>query len=187
MAAVVIVDSDPTWPRQFEELAAGLRQHLDGEVVSIDHIGSTAVPGLRAKDVIDIQVTVADLAQADRLAPAFERAGYRAAPYRHDHRPAGDPSDPGRWEKRLWQSQPGARPMSRQLRTEVAILRATGLGGRIPPADSFVVGSAVFSSDQPVAAASTDGDHQDQGERRDDGMEDAPAHAWLLSLAGLAR
>ncbi len=116
MAAVVIQDYDPTWPRQFEELAAGLRQHLGGEVVSIDHIGSTAVPGLRAKDVIDIQVTVAGLAQADRLAPAFERAGYRAAPYRHDHRPAGDPSDPGRWEKRLWQSQPGARRVNVHVR-----------------------------------------------------------------------
>jgi GrpB-like predicted nucleotidyltransferase (UPF0157 family) len=109
MATVAIVDYDPTWPDQFEELAAALRRQLGPAAISIDHIGSTAVPGLAAKDVIDLQVTVADLAQADRLAPAFQQAGYAATPYRHDHRPAGDPDDPGLWEKRLWQSRPGAR------------------------------------------------------------------------------
>jgi GrpB-like predicted nucleotidyltransferase (UPF0157 family) len=109
MATVAIVDYDPTWPDQFEQLAAGLRCHLDDAVLAIDHIGSTAVPGLAAKDVIDLQVTVASLAEADRLAPAFARAGYLLTPYRQDHRPAGDQSDPGTWGKRLWQSPPGAR------------------------------------------------------------------------------
>ena len=109
MATVVIVAYDPTWPDQLEQLAAGLRQQLGDAAISIDHIGSTAVPGLAAKDIIDLQVTVADLAQADRLAPAFEHAGYVATPYRHDHRPGGDRSDPGMWEKRLWQTPPGTR------------------------------------------------------------------------------
>jgi GrpB-like predicted nucleotidyltransferase (UPF0157 family) len=95
MATVAIVDYDPTWPDQFQELAAGLRRQLgDGGVIGVDHIGSTAVPGLAAKDIIDLQVTVADLAQADRLAPAFERAGYVATRYRLDHQPAGDRGDP---------------------------------------------------------------------------------------------
>jgi dephospho-CoA kinase len=75
MANVVIVDYDPTWPDQFEQLAAALRRRLDDGVVSVDHIGSTSVPGLAAKDVIDLQVTVASLAHADRLAPAFEALG----------------------------------------------------------------------------------------------------------------
>jgi GrpB-like predicted nucleotidyltransferase (UPF0157 family) len=116
MATVAIVDYDPTWPDQFEQLAAALRRHLGDGVVGIDHIGSTAVPGLAAKDVIDLQVTVADLADADRLAPAFERAGYLATPYRRDHQPAGDRSDPGRWEKRLWQSPPRARRVNVHVR-----------------------------------------------------------------------
>jgi dephospho-CoA kinase len=81
MAIVVIVDYDPTWPDQFEQLAAGLRRHLGEGVLAIDHIGSTAVPGLAAKDVIDLQVTVASLADADWLAPAFQRAGYVLTPY----------------------------------------------------------------------------------------------------------
>ena len=100
MAGIAILDYDPTWPDQFEQLAAALRRHLGDTVMGIDHIGSTAVPGLAAKDVIDLQVTVADLADADRLTPAFQRAGYVATPYRLDHRPAGDVSDPGLWEKR---------------------------------------------------------------------------------------
>jgi GrpB-like predicted nucleotidyltransferase (UPF0157 family) len=116
MAAVAIVDYDPTWPDQFGQLAAGLRRQLGPAALSLDHIGSTAVPGLAAKDVIDLQVTVASLAAADRLAPAFERAGYVATPYRHDHQPAGDPSDPGWWEKRLWQSPPGARRVNVHVR-----------------------------------------------------------------------
>ena len=116
MAAIAVVDYDPTWPDQFEELAAELRRHLGDGALAIDHIGSTAVPGLAAKDVIDLQVTVADLAQADRLAPAFGRAGYVSSPYRRDHQPAGDASDPGRWEKRLWQSPPGARRVNAHVR-----------------------------------------------------------------------
>ncbi len=116
MATVAIVDYDPTWPGQFEELAAGLRRQLGDGALGIDHIGSTAVAGLAAKDVLDVQVTVADLAQADRLGPAFERAGYLPTRYRHDHRPAGDGSDPGLWEKRLWQSPPGARRVNLHVR-----------------------------------------------------------------------
>jgi GrpB-like predicted nucleotidyltransferase (UPF0157 family) len=116
MTVVAIVDYDPAWPGQFDELAAALRRELGDGALAIDHIGSTAVPGLAAKDVIDLQVTVADLAQADRLAPAFERAGYVRSPYRQDHRPAGDTSEPGRWEKRLWQSPPGARRVNAHVR-----------------------------------------------------------------------
>jgi GrpB-like predicted nucleotidyltransferase (UPF0157 family) len=95
MATVVIVDDDPTWPDQFQQLAAGLRRHLGDDIVGIDHIGSTSVPGLAAKDIIDLQVTVASLTGADRLAPGFQQAGYVLTPYQLDHRPARDPSDPG--------------------------------------------------------------------------------------------
>ena len=116
MANVVIVDYDPTWPDQFEQLAAALRRRLDDGVVSIDHIGSTAVPGLAAKDIVDLQVTVASLADADRLAPAFEEVGYRATPFTQDHQPAGDTSDPHLWEKRLWQTPPGARRVNAHVR-----------------------------------------------------------------------
>jgi dephospho-CoA kinase len=111
-----LVLPDETWPAQAERMAARVAAVAGRRAWRVDHIGSTAVPGLAAKDVIDVQVAVPDLATADRLAPAFERAGYVPVPYRHDHRPAGDVSDPRGWEKRLWQSPPGARRVNLHVR-----------------------------------------------------------------------
>src|SRR2546426_656932 len=55
---IELVEADPTWPQQFEEIGRSLRAAFGPRAVRIDHIGSTAVPGLLAKDVIDVQVTV---------------------------------------------------------------------------------------------------------------------------------
>jgi dephospho-CoA kinase len=63
---------DVTWPAQARRLIARLELVLGPAVERLDHIGSTSVPGLPAKDLIDIQVVVADLAVAERCA---ERAG----------------------------------------------------------------------------------------------------------------
>ena len=57
---VRIVGPDPRWPAQFDTQASALRALLGSLARRIDHIGSTAVPGLAAKNVIDIQVSVAD-------------------------------------------------------------------------------------------------------------------------------
>ena len=54
----------PAWPSEFSGLAGRLRRHLGPLALRIDHIGSTSVPGLAAKDIIDIQVTVEALARA---------------------------------------------------------------------------------------------------------------------------
>jgi dephospho-CoA kinase len=69
---------DPTWPVQYERLAARIRYATGG--LPVDHIGSTSVPGLTAKDVIDIQLTVADLAQADALRDTLAEAGFPPFP-----------------------------------------------------------------------------------------------------------
>ena len=61
MAPNTIFDYQPTWPERFAELAAGIRLVVGDDAVRIDHIGSTSVPGLASKDVIDLQVTVADI------------------------------------------------------------------------------------------------------------------------------
>ena len=57
---VVIVDYDPSWPQQFAELRERLMSVLAGVVVGIEHVGSTAVPGLAAKPIIDIDVVIPD-------------------------------------------------------------------------------------------------------------------------------
>ena len=56
---VRICEYDPAWPSQFSELAARIQRGLGALVVRIEHIGSTAVPGLPAKPVIDLDVIVA--------------------------------------------------------------------------------------------------------------------------------
>src|SRR5689334_712050 len=67
-----IEDYDPAWPARFAEFGAALRRALGDEASRIDHIGSTSVPGLAAKPVIDIQVSVPRLVPEapfrDRLA-----------------------------------------------------------------------------------------------------------------------
>jgi GrpB-like predicted nucleotidyltransferase (UPF0157 family) len=75
-------------------MAKKIRAALGPEALRIDHIGSTAVPGLPAKNVIDIQVAVADLGDADALAAA----GFRPfADVVDDHRPPGDERPDAEW------------------------------------------------------------------------------------------
>lgn len=67
---VEIVDYDPTWPAMFTAEVERLRTVLAGEDIdAIEHFGSTAVPGLAAKPVIDILLTVPSLAEARKTFP----------------------------------------------------------------------------------------------------------------------
>jgi dephospho-CoA kinase len=111
----VVVGYDPTWPTQFDRLAARLRLAGGNAVGRVDHIGSTAVPALPAKDVIDIQVTVDSLDEADALAPALTAAGFPALPGVLGDTPH-DPPDPAAWGKRLHQAADPGRPANVHLR-----------------------------------------------------------------------
>lgn len=97
-----IVDHDPRWAERFAAIGTGLRDRLGGTAARIDHIGSTAVAGLEAKDVIDVQVTVAHLAPAqdwpDEIVPGLFRRPEVSA----DHVPPGVPSDADQWTKLYW-------------------------------------------------------------------------------------
>jgi GrpB-like predicted nucleotidyltransferase (UPF0157 family) len=84
-----IVDYDPDWPRQFEQEAAKIRLALGDRALRVEHAGSTSVPGLPAKPIIDIVVVVADSAGEADYAPALETAGYQLRirePEWHEHR-----------------------------------------------------------------------------------------------------
>lgn len=74
---IVIVDPDPGWPRAHELAAAGIVQALGTTVVRIEHVGSTSVPDLPAKPIIDIDVQVADSSAEETYIPALTAAGYR--------------------------------------------------------------------------------------------------------------
>lgn len=83
---IEIAEYQPTWPSEFQSIAATLRIALGNAALRIDHIGSTAVPNLCAKDIIDVQVTVAEL--NDCIAEAISEAGFeRRAHITRDHVP----------------------------------------------------------------------------------------------------
>ena len=87
--AVAIVAYDPEWPRRYEQLAADVRAALGDAVLDLDHVGSMAVAGLAAKDVIDIDLTVADPRDEDAYVPALAGIGYVLTirePTWHEHR-----------------------------------------------------------------------------------------------------
>lgn len=159
LPALVLSAPDATWPAQADRLLARVRHAVGDAAVTLDHIGSTAVPGLLAKDVVDLQVGVRSLAEAD--APAFV-AAMAAMGF---PRPAGEWTDQGKdgrpWPKRFHGSadpgrvahvhvrevgSPGwefallfrdwlrAEPAERDGYAEVK----TGLAARMPGLDAYV-------------------------------------------------
>src|SRR5688500_5368334 len=73
---VLLVEYDPAWPDLFEREAERIRAALGESALQIEHVGSTAVPGLAAKPIIDINLVVADSTDEDAYVPALEAAGY---------------------------------------------------------------------------------------------------------------
>jgi GrpB-like predicted nucleotidyltransferase (UPF0157 family) len=73
---VQIVEYDPDWPRLYRREQDRIRAVLGDRVLRIEHIGSTSVPGLPAKPIIDIALAVADSADEPAYVPALEAAGY---------------------------------------------------------------------------------------------------------------
>jgi GrpB-like predicted nucleotidyltransferase (UPF0157 family) len=73
---VVIVPYDPEWPKRFARLGTDLRTTLGDVALRIDHVGSTAVPGLAAKPIIDVQISVASFEPLDAFRIPLERLGF---------------------------------------------------------------------------------------------------------------
>jgi GrpB-like predicted nucleotidyltransferase (UPF0157 family) len=93
---VVISPYQPNWPEEFRMIGGRIRELVGAAAVRIDHIGSTAVPGLGAKDVIDVQVTVADLDMAGAVATPLRAAGFRRGDaFVYDEFPGMAMADPG--------------------------------------------------------------------------------------------
>lgn len=76
-AAVDVVEPDAAWPEWFSALESRIREALQRHALAVEHVGSTAVPGLPAKPVIDIDLTVADPADEVSYVPALEAAGFQ--------------------------------------------------------------------------------------------------------------
>jgi len=73
---LVISHYDSAWPSRFAELGARIESALGAGALAVEHIGSTSVPGLAAKPIIDVLVVVADVAEERSYVPALEDAGF---------------------------------------------------------------------------------------------------------------
>lgn len=88
-APITLVDYDPAWPALFDREERRIRAALGDEVIRIEHTGSTSVPGLAAKPIIDIVLVVPDSADEAAYVPRLEAAGYvlrLREPDWHEHR-----------------------------------------------------------------------------------------------------
>jgi GrpB-like predicted nucleotidyltransferase (UPF0157 family) len=120
---IVIVEYLPAWPKEFESIADWLRGALERLALRIDHIGSTAVPGLAAKDIVDVQMTVSEL--SPDLDPLFARLGcVRDLEIDHDHIPPGGSGQARDWQKLYY------RPPAEMRPTHLHVRRAGSANGR---------------------------------------------------------
>jgi GrpB-like predicted nucleotidyltransferase (UPF0157 family) len=113
---IEIVTYKSTWPSEFQDLASRLRGSLGDLALRIDHIGSTAVPGLAAKDVIDIQITVAGLSQS--VLSAMLALGYSQPEGIYDHQPPGMTMPDTEWEKWFFRAPVGQRRTNTHVRVQ---------------------------------------------------------------------
>ncbi|HEX8917008.1 MAG TPA: GrpB family protein [Chloroflexota bacterium] len=103
---IEIVEPNTSWPQAFEAIAEDLGAALGDAALRIDHIGSTAVPGLPAKDVIDVQATVRSLDEVSAFVSTLAEMGFeQPVELARDHVPAGGSDLPEDWQKRFFKAQ----------------------------------------------------------------------------------
>jgi GrpB-like predicted nucleotidyltransferase (UPF0157 family) len=113
--AVVLAEYSEEWPRLFEREAARIRGVLGERVLLLEHVGSTSVPGLAAKPIIDILLVVAEPGNEETYVPDLERAGYRLVirePEWHQHRALKGPDT----DVNLHVHPPGSPEIARHVR-----------------------------------------------------------------------
>ena len=109
----IVVPYDERWPAQARRVARRISLAAGGR--HVEHIGSTAVPGLAAKDVLDFQLAVEDMETADSLRETLAQAGFPyVGPYEDSPRGEGD------WSKRLHAGADPGRRVNLHLRVEGA-------------------------------------------------------------------
>jgi dephospho-CoA kinase len=114
--AYELVPYQSTWPDDARRIIKRIEMACGAKALRVDHIGSTAVPGMDAKDVIDIQVTVASLDTADEMSDALADVGYP----RREHITADWPhtSDSALWRKRFHCAADPGRPVNIHVRVD---------------------------------------------------------------------
>lgn len=83
---IVVVDYDPQWPQRYSLVRAAVLSALGRSALRVEHIGSTSVPGLAAKPIIDVLVTIQDVEDEAAFVPLLERAGFVLRVREPEHR-----------------------------------------------------------------------------------------------------
>lgn len=114
---IEIIPYQSGWPEEFIAIAGPIRERLGGLALRIDHIGSTSVPGLAAKDIIDVQITVAALDEA--VISAMTSLGYsRPEGVWRDHVPPYYRGPEENWQKLYFHEPPGQRKTNTHVRVQ---------------------------------------------------------------------
>lgn len=114
---IEIVPYKASWPIEFAGIASQLRLGLRDLAIRIDHIGSTSVPNLAAKDIIDIQITVATLDET--IKKGMTEIGYILPPgVWRDHAPPGFTGPETDWQKLLFREPEGERRINVHVRVQ---------------------------------------------------------------------
>jgi dephospho-CoA kinase len=111
-----LVPYNPTWPEDACRIIKRIEMACGAKALRVDHIGSTAVEGMDAKDVIDIQVTVESLDVADEINDALAKVGYPRIEYITADTPHTE--DPALWRKRIHCAADPGRPANIHIRAD---------------------------------------------------------------------
>jgi dephospho-CoA kinase len=113
-----LAEYDPTWPDQARRLRERIALAGGDLARRVDHTGSTSVPGMVAKDVIDLQVTVGSIEDADALAAPLQAAGFPKLDWIDRDNPKPYAPDPAQWRKRLHGNADQGRLANVHIRVE---------------------------------------------------------------------
>ncbi|AMB40541.1 dephospho-CoA kinase [[Arthrobacter] sp. ATCC 21022] len=114
-AGPVIAAPQSDWSAAADRLIGRIKAAVP-DALAVDHVGSTAIPGLPAKDVIDLQLAVKDLQTADRIAPLLAAVGFPAVPGVTGDTPKPSHPDPAGWQKRFHANADPGRPVNLHVR-----------------------------------------------------------------------
>jgi GrpB-like predicted nucleotidyltransferase (UPF0157 family) len=116
---IEIVPYQPRWRDEFLDIGGRIRAALGDLALRVDHVGSTSVPNLAAKDIIDIQVTLPDFEQLEDIKQRLEAVGFIFRVYGiYDHAPAGWDTTEREWEKAFFREADGQRRVNMHLRAQ---------------------------------------------------------------------
>lgn len=170
-----LVPPDPSWADQAQRIMNRLRTSCGHRALRVDHVGSTAVPDLAAKDVIDVQITVESLAVADELVEPLLSAGYPRL--EHITEDVAKDGEVAMWHKRFHASADPGRPTNVHIRVDgwpnqqFALLFVDWLTAN-PDA------RADYLAVKQAAAKQADGDTASYVEAKEPWMLDAYRRAW---------